>query len=104
MILPILAYAVMVSICASSIDVFQYMCTLHCTCIKSTFPHTQEKSVMASGGDSGGDNSEAVSSSQITSIRPVTASKRPRSAIWLYFKKFPKAEGMLCCTVCSEVV
>ena len=44
----------MVSIRASSIDVFRYMRTPHCACAKSTFPHSQGKSVMPSGGDSGG--------------------------------------------------
>ena len=53
LILSILAYAMMVLIRASSIDVFWYMCVPYCTCIKSTFPHAQEKSVMSSGGDSG---------------------------------------------------
>ena len=53
LILSILAYAMMVLIRASSIDAFWYMCVPHCTCIKSTFPHAQEKSVMSSGGDSG---------------------------------------------------
>ena len=50
---------------------------------------------------SGGDTSEVGSSSQIlvsTSIRPGTANKQPRSAIWLYFKTLPEAVGTLCCT------
>jgi len=42
----ILAYAVMVSIRASSIDVFRYMRAPHCACVKSMFPHDQEKSVV----------------------------------------------------------
>ena len=32
-------------LCASSIDVFLYMCALYCACIKSTFPHTMPSQI-----------------------------------------------------------
>ena len=42
----------MVSIRTSSIDVFRYMRAPHCACVKSTFPHAQEKiSDAICGGD-----------------------------------------------------
>jgi len=44
----------MVSIRTRSIGVFRYVRAPHCACVKSTFPHCQEKISEPSGGDSGG--------------------------------------------------
>ena len=41
----ILAYVVMVLICASSIDMLLYMRVLHCACVKSTFPHAMPSQI-----------------------------------------------------------
>jgi len=86
----ILAYAVKVSIRASSIDVFLYMCMPHCTCVKSTFPHTRVHSREINdginfGGDSGSDTGEAGSSSQIASIRHVLRRVNMFLLLSLYF-------------------